>query len=100
MNLSDLSAEALAAALRATPPAADPADAAPSPRLQRWAHYLGDLQAYAAVKAPLQTHGTLVRVTGLVLEAAGVRAPAHLGDVVDEQPRIGRRLQPHEPRGR
>lgn len=48
---------------------------APSPRLQRWAHYLNDLQAYAAVKAPLQTHGTLVRVAGLVLEAAGVRAP-------------------------
>ncbi len=48
---------------------------APSARLQRWAHYLDDLQAYAAVKAPLQTHGTLVRVTGLVLEAAGIRAP-------------------------
>ncbi|MDO8377212.1 MAG: flagellar protein export ATPase FliI [Aquabacterium sp.] len=47
----------------------------PSPRLQRWAHYLDDLEAYAAVHTPLQTHGTLVRVTGLVLEAAGVRAP-------------------------
>jgi flagellum-specific ATP synthase len=46
-----------------------------SPRLQRWAHFMDDLQAYAAVPAPLQTHGTLVRVTGLVLEAAGVRAP-------------------------
>ena len=46
-----------------------------SPRLRRWAHYLDDLEAYAAVQTPLQTHGTLVRVTGLVLEAAGVRAP-------------------------
>jgi len=55
----------------ATTPAAQP----PSPRMQRWAHYLDDLQAYAAVRVPLQTHGSLVRVTGLVLEAAGVRAP-------------------------
>ncbi len=46
-----------------------------SPRQQRWAHYLADLEAYAAVATPLLTQGTLVRVTGLVLEAAGVRAP-------------------------
>ena len=52
-----------------------PAPTPTSPRLQRWTHYLDDLAAYAAVQAPLQTHGTLVRVTGLVLEAAGVRAP-------------------------
>jgi flagellum-specific ATP synthase len=58
-------------AVDATPPTAKPL----SPRLQRWAHYLDDLAAYAAVRTPLQTHGTLVRVTGLVLEAAGVRAP-------------------------
>jgi len=51
------------------------ADGDTSPRLRRWAHYLDDLVAYAAVQTPLQTHGTLVRVTGLVLEAAGVRAP-------------------------
>ena len=46
-----------------------------SPRLQRWQHYLEDLHAHAAVQTPLLTQGTLVRVTGLVLEAAGVRAP-------------------------
>ncbi len=46
-----------------------------SARQQRWRLYLDDLQACAAVHLPLQTHGTLVRVTGLVLEAAGVRAP-------------------------
>ena len=46
-----------------------------SPRLARWAHYLADLEACAAVKVPLSSHGTLVRVTGLVMEAAGVRAP-------------------------
>ncbi len=49
--------------------------AAATPRLQRWAHYLNDLHAHAALKTPLLTHGTLVRVAGLVLEAAGVRAP-------------------------
>ena len=61
-------------------PAAAPAataapTTAPTARQQRWLHYLDDLQAYADVKVPLQSHGTLVRVTGLVLEAAGVRAP-------------------------
>jgi flagellum-specific ATP synthase len=44
-------------------------------RSQRWARYLGDLQQYAAVPQPLETVGTLLRVTGLVLEAAGVRVP-------------------------
>jgi flagellum-specific ATP synthase len=49
--------------------------AAPSPRVARWTRYLSDLQTYAALPQPLQNQGTLVRVTGLVLEAAGVRAP-------------------------
>ena len=49
--------------------------ASPTARQQRWLHYLDDLLAYAAVRCPLPAHGTLVRVTGLVLEAAGVRAP-------------------------
>ncbi len=47
----------------------------PSPRAQRWQHFLGDLEALAGLPLPLRNHGTLVRVTGLVLEAAGVRAP-------------------------
>lgn len=69
-------------------PAAAPAAAAsPSPRLQRWAHYLDDLQAFAAMKVPLQAHGSLVRVTGLVLEAAGVRAP--LGAICEIDPNNG-----------
>ncbi|WP_088281878.1 flagellar protein export ATPase FliI [Ideonella sp. A 288] len=46
-----------------------------SPRIERWGHYLADLEAYAGMHVPLQTQGTLVRVAGLVLEAAGVRAP-------------------------
>jgi flagellum-specific ATP synthase len=40
-----------------------------------WARYLADLQNYAALPQPLESSGTLVRVTGLVLEAAGVRVP-------------------------
>ena len=44
-------------------------------RSQRWARYMHDLQQYAAVPQPLETVGTLLRVTGLVLEAAGVRVP-------------------------
>ena len=72
-----LSAPVLGPAAAEPAPAANPSrtPSLPSARQQRWTHYLDDLQAYAAVRAPLQTHGTLVRVTGLVLEAAGVRAP-------------------------
>ncbi len=44
-------------------------------RAARWGRYLVDLQAYAAAPRPFETEGTLVRVTGLVLEAAGVRVP-------------------------
>ena len=51
-----------------------PADAAAA-RAERWARYLADLQDYAALEQPLPSSGTLVRVTGLVLEAAGVRVP-------------------------
>jgi flagellum-specific ATP synthase len=44
-------------------------------RAQRWTGYLADLEAYAATPLPLASSGSLVRVAGLVLEAAGVRAP-------------------------
>jgi flagellum-specific ATP synthase len=66
---------------RATPdvtlPAAPPAAKArpPGARSARWTRYLDDLQSYAALPQPLETEGSLVRVTGLVLEAAGVRVP-------------------------
>jgi flagellum-specific ATP synthase len=49
--------------------------AARGDRGQRWRRYLADLEAHASIVQPLVTEGTLVRVTGLVLEAAGVRAP-------------------------
>jgi flagellum-specific ATP synthase len=44
-------------------------------RAALWSRYLSDLQAYASLAQPLEASGTLVRVTGLVLEAAGVRVP-------------------------
>ena len=44
-------------------------------RSQNWQRYLADLQQHAGVAQPLQAIGTLLRVTGLVLEAAGVRVP-------------------------
>jgi flagellum-specific ATP synthase len=44
-------------------------------RGQRWQRYLAELQEVAAEPQALEIVGTLVRVTGLVLEAAGVRVP-------------------------
>ena len=48
---------------------------APEARHRKWGRYLGDLQEFAAVAQPLESVGTLLRVTGLVLEAAGIRVP-------------------------
>ena len=44
-------------------------------RQQDWERFLADLQAFAAEPIPLESQGTLVRVAGLVLEAAGIRVP-------------------------
>ena len=41
----------------------------------KWARFLGDLRSFAAEPAALETQGLLVRVKGLVLEAAGLRLP-------------------------
>ncbi len=54
-------------------------------RPEKWQRYLADLESYASVRQPLEAVGTLVRVTGLVLEAAGVRVPVgSVCDVVSE----------------
>ncbi|MEP7099727.1 MAG: flagellum-specific ATP synthase FliI, partial [Burkholderiales bacterium] len=42
---------------------------------EKWARYLGDMRSFSADKVALETQGLLVRVTGLVLEAAGIRVP-------------------------
>jgi flagellum-specific ATP synthase len=47
----------------------------PMDRASRWSRYLSDLQSFAASPLALEAEGTLVRVTGLVLEAAGIRVP-------------------------
>ncbi len=52
-----------------------PLDTRVQARAQRWQRYLSDLQDYAQLPQPLESVGTLLRVTGLVLEAAGVRVP-------------------------
>jgi flagellum-specific ATP synthase len=47
----------------------------------KWRRYFADLQSASAETLPLETQGRLVRVTGLVLEAAGIRVP--LGSVCE-----------------
>jgi len=40
-----------------------------------WERFMADMEAFAGDPVPLEAHGLLVRVTGLVLEAAGIRVP-------------------------
>jgi len=59
-------------------------------RGQRWQRWLSDLQDYAALPQPLESAGTLLRVTGLVLEAAGLRLPVgSVCEVVADGPAPG-----------
>jgi len=44
-------------------------------REQRWTRYLHDIEDFASVPQPFESVGRLLRVTGLVLEAAGIRVP-------------------------
>ena len=67
------------------------ADVSANPRAERWQQYLDDLHAYASVPLPLHTQGTLVRVAGLVLEAAGVRVAATPSEI---GPLLAARLKP------
>ena len=53
-------------------------------RSDAWKRYLNDLQTFAAEPLPFETQGILVRVAGLVLEAAGVRLP--VGSVCEIHP--------------
>ncbi|WP_428415563.1 flagellar protein export ATPase FliI [Methylibium sp.] len=60
-------------------PAATPATERPASPLAAlpasWQRYMDDLKAHAVGPVPLEAQGTLVRVAGLVLEAAGIRVP-------------------------
>jgi flagellum-specific ATP synthase len=54
------------------------AEAAPTAEAQGqpvWDHFLQDAQSRVAAGSTLETRGTLTRLTGLVLEAAGIRVP-------------------------
>ncbi len=63
-------------------------------RSARWQRYLADLEAYAGIAQPLEMLGRLSRVTGLVLEATGVRAP--VGAICDvHAPSAGANRHPH-----
>ena len=48
---------------------------AEAPVTAQWQRFLADMQSFVADPAPLEMQGRLVRVTGLVLEAAGIRVP-------------------------
>jgi flagellum-specific ATP synthase len=41
----------------------------------KWRRYLGELESFTAEALPLESQGMLVKVAGLVLEAAGIRVP-------------------------
>ena len=58
-----------------------------SPAMERWNRFLGDLDACASAPMPLEQQGKLVRVAGLVLEAAGLRLP--VGAVCEIRPDHG-----------
>ncbi|GAB4406593.1 MAG: flagellar protein export ATPase FliI [Rhodoferax sp.] len=52
------------------------ADASAAPTLAApWAQFFDDAQARVRASEPLQRHGTLVRLAGLVLEAVGIHVP-------------------------
>jgi flagellum-specific ATP synthase len=42
---------------------------------EHWQRFLADLRSFSAEPVPLESVGLLVRVAGLVLEAAGIRVP-------------------------
>jgi flagellum-specific ATP synthase len=44
-------------------------------RAEKWQRFFSDMRTVSAEPQPLQAQGMLVRVAGLVLEAAGLRLP-------------------------
>ena len=70
MISSALETEVLARAEEAAPTGRSEVD-----RNQKWQRFFSDLRARVAEPVPLEAQGLLVRVAGLVLEAAGLRLP-------------------------
>ena len=55
--------------------AANASNETSTPNPDKWSRYLHDMRSFSADAVALETQGLLVRVTGLVLEAAGIRVP-------------------------
>ena len=55
--------------------AANASNVTSTPNSDKWSRYLHDMRNFSADAVALETQGLLVRVTGLVLEAAGIRVP-------------------------
>lgn len=72
----------------------DAAVKANDPGMERWQRFLSDLDNCAAAPVSLDSQGKLVRVAGLVLEAAGLRLPVgavceiHVDDEHTAQPGV------------
>ena len=60
-----------------------------------WHRYLADMRTFSADPVRLETQGLLVRVTGLVLEAAGIRVP--VGSVCEIRPHHDGGVRPQSP---
>ncbi len=56
-------------------PLADAAKLTPEPAARPWQQLLSNARARLQSHIPLETHGTLTRLTGLVLEATGLQVP-------------------------
>ncbi|WP_438894327.1 hypothetical protein, partial [Bacillus cereus group sp. BC241] len=56
-------------------PLADAAKLTPEPAARPWQQLLSNARARLQGDIPLETHGTLTRLTGLVLEATGLQVP-------------------------
>ena len=64
----------------------------------KWQRYLSDMQVFAADPVGLETQGTLVRVAGLVLEAASQRlasAPADHPEIAEAARLLARAKSTH-----
>ncbi|MCX7961773.1 MAG: flagellar protein export ATPase FliI [Burkholderiales bacterium] len=56
----------------------------PSEPLERWAAYLGDCRSFVLAAAPLAATGRLTHVSGLVMQAEGLRLPVGSACVVSQ----------------
>lgn len=76
MTVSSMTAAATPPAPNTIPTAADDGGTGTGiGTREQWQRYLADMRSFSADRVALETQGLLVRVTGLVLEATGIRVP-------------------------